>query len=192
MWPCVLRLALTWALAAAMVSPMPAVAQSPPPQELRERDVIYVPTPQQVVNAMLRLANVGPGDVVYDLGSGDGRIPITAARVHGARGVGIDIDPTRIREATANARAAGVANRVQFRNEDMFTADISGATVVTLYLLNELNMRLEPKLLRELRPGTRIVSHVFRMGAWAPERTEQVGGSTIYLWTVPGPVPGKR
>jgi ribosomal protein L11 methylase PrmA len=125
---------------------------------LRKPDVRYEPTPQPVVRAMLDLAGVRPGDVVYDLGSGDGRIPITAARLYGARGVGIDIDPRRIAEANANARSAAVADRVSFRNEDLFEADFSDATVVALFLYPDLNLKLRPRLLRELRPGTRIVS----------------------------------
>ena len=149
-------------------------------------DVIYVPTPYATVEAMLTLAEVGPGDVVYDLGSGDGRIPIQAARRFGARGVGIEISPTRIAEARANAKAAGVADLVRFRRQDLFVADVREASVVTLYLLPELNERLKPRLLRELRPGARIVSHVWDMGAWKPEKTVSVAeGFQIYLWRVP-------
>ena len=152
---------------------------------IREPDVIYVPTPQPVVEAMLAMAAVKPGDVLYDLGSGDGRIPITAARRYGVRGTGIDIDPARFQEANRNASEAGVAGLVTFKQQDLFESDFSEASVVTLYLLDTLNERLRPKLLRELRPGTRIVSHAFRMGPWQPERTQQVDGRTIYLWTVP-------
>ena len=151
----------------------------------REPDVVFVPTPHEVVDAMLKLAEVRDGDVLYDLGSGDGRIPIAAAKKFKVRAVGIDIDPQRIREANANAKAAGVPDEVAFRQEDLFQADFSDATVVTLYLLDSLNEKLRPKLLRELKPGTRIVSHVFRMGDWEPEKTEQVSGSTIYRWTIP-------
>lgn len=162
----------------------PFEAGAPPPQ--REPDVIYVPTPQPVVDAMLRLAEAGPGDVLYDLGSGDGRIPVTAARMHGIRAVGIEIDPALIREAEANAREAGVGDLVEFREDDMFLTDISQASVVTLYLLQSLNVKLRPKLLSELRPGTRIVSHAFSMAdEWEPEQTEEVGDSVIYRWTVP-------
>jgi cyclopropane fatty-acyl-phospholipid synthase-like methyltransferase len=129
---------------------------------------------------------VDEGDVLYDLGSGDGRIPITAARRFGIRAVGIDIEPVRIREANANARAAGVTDLVSFRQEDLFEADFGEASVVSLYLLQSLNMKLRPKLLAELRPGTRIVSHAFDMGEdWKPEQVRQVDSSTIYLWTVP-------
>jgi predicted RNA methylase len=135
---------------------------------------------------MLKLAKVGPNDVVYDLGSGDGRLPITAARTYGARGVGIDIDPQRIREAEANLKEAGVGDRVRFLNTDLFTADISEATVVTLYLLPALNLKLLPKLNKELRPGTRIVSHAFDMGDDAkPDETLNVNGRAVYFWTIP-------
>lgn len=151
----------------------------------REPDVIFVPTPQPVVDAMLEMARVGRGDVLYDLGSGDGRIPVTAAKRWGIRAVGIDIDPQRIKEANENAQMAGVADRVSFRNTDLFTTDISEASVVTLYLLESLNQKLRPKLLKELKPGTRIVSHAFSMGDWKPEQTRTVDGSTIYMWTVP-------
>ena len=152
---------------------------------VRIPDVIYVPTPQEVVDKMLLMAAVKEGDVLYDLGSGDGRIVVTAAKQYKVRGVGIDIDPQRIREAKENARVAGVTDLVQFRNEDLFQTNISEATVVTLYLLESLNEKLRPKLLRDLKPGTRIVSHAFRMGSWEPERTEEVNGSRIYFWTVP-------
>jgi cyclopropane fatty-acyl-phospholipid synthase-like methyltransferase len=153
-------------------------------------DVIYVPTPQVIVDAMLKMANVTSSDVVYDLGSGDGRIPITAARVHGARGVGIDIDPQRIMEAHANAREAGVTDRVRFMAGDLFTADISEATVVTLYLTPSLNTRLLPKLNKELKPGTRIVSHRFEMRnplgmEYPPAQRLLVDGNNVYLWTAP-------
>ena len=151
----------------------------------REPDVIYVPTPQPVVDAMLELAEVKKGDVLYDLGSGDGRIPITAAKRFGVRATGIDINPVRIREANENARQAGVTNLVTFKEADLFQEDFSDASVVTLYLLDSLNEKLRPRLLAELKPGTRIVSHAFRMGDWEPEQTVEVGNSTIYRWTVP-------
>jgi SAM-dependent methyltransferase len=154
-----------------------------PPTSL---DVPFVPTPNEVVAGMLRLAGVRAGDVVYDLGSGDGRIVIAAAqRSPEVRGVGIDIDPRRIVEAEANARKAGVAARTRFIRQDLFDADLREATVVTLYLLPSLNVRLRPKLLAELAPGTRIVSHGFDMGDWKPARTARAGGSDIYLWVVP-------
>lgn len=154
-------------------------------QPTREPDVIYVPTPQPVVDAMLELAEVKKGDVLYDLGSGDGRIPITAAQKYGVRGTGIDINPVRIQEANTNARKAGVTDLVTFKQEDLFETDFSDADVVTLYLLDSLNEKLRPRLLSELEPGTRIVSHAFRMGDWEPEKTVQVDNSTIYLWRVP-------
>ena len=154
---------------------------------LRPPDVKYVPTPQSVVDAMLRLARVTSADVVYDLGSGDGRIPITAARDFGARGVGIEIDPLPLREAFDNLKKAGVGNRVVFLNQDFFKSDISEATVVTLFLMPKINEQLIPKFKRELRPGTRIVSHKWDMGdAWPPEKTQDVDGLIIYLWTMPG------
>ena len=154
----------------------------------RTPDVVYVPTPPKVVDAMLKAAEVGPDDVLYDLGSGDGRIPVTAARRWGTRGVGIDIDPQRIREANRNAEQAGVTDRVKFVEGDLFEADLSEATVITLYLLPALNLRLRPTLL-ELEPGTRIVSHAFDMGDWEPEQTIDVDGATVYRWTVPETVP---
>ena len=151
----------------------------------RNPDVVYVPTPPVVVNEMLRLADVKSTDLVYDLGSGDGRIAIAAARDRGARAIGIDIDPQRIREANENAQKAGVSDRVTFRQEDLFQADFSNATVVTLYLLPELNVKLRPRLLSELKPGTRIVSHDFDMGDWQPEQVVEVDGRTVYYWVVP-------
>ncbi len=152
---------------------------------LRTPDVIFVPTPQEVVDAMLKMAQVGPNDVLYDLGSGDGRIPITAAKTFGIRAVGIDIDPQRIREANEAARVAGVADKVRFLNQDLFTTDIREATVVTLYLLPSLNLRLIPKLNSELRAGTRIVSHAFDMGENKPLQTQVIDGRTIYFWRAP-------
>lgn len=155
------------------------------PGETRAPDVIFVPTPQPVVERMLELAEPRRGDVLYDLGSGDGRIPIIAARDHGIRAVGIDIDPQRIAESRKNAREAGVEDRVTFRQEDMFESDIGEASVVTLYLLDSLNEKLKPKLLAELKPGTRIVSQSFDMGEWEPERKSYIHGRNVYLWTVP-------
>ena len=151
----------------------------------RTGDVIYVPTPQEVVDAMLKAAKVTSDDVVYDLGSGDGRIPITAAKTYGAIGVGIDINPERIAEANENAKLAGVTAQVRFLNQDLFTADIRQATVVTLYLLQRLNLKLLPKLNAELKPGTRVVSHAFDMGDIKPKATVDVGGRAVYLYTVP-------
>ena len=163
-------------------------ADGQPREPLREPDVIYLATPHEVVAEMLRVARVGPGDVLYDLGSGDGRIPITAARQWGTRGVGIEIDPLLVNYANHAAAEAGVADRVRFVEDDMFEADLSSATVVSLYLLPELNLRLRPKLL-SLAPGTRIVGHNYHMGDWAPEESLQVGESVVYLWVVPEEVP---
>jgi ubiquinone/menaquinone biosynthesis C-methylase UbiE len=158
-----------------------ALAQSP----ASAADVIYVPTPQAVVDAMLQEVGVKPSDVVYDLGSGDGRIVITAAKKYGARGVGIEIDPALVKQATKNAEAAGVSGRVRFVTQNLFTANISEASVVTLYLLQSINERLRPKLVRELKPGTRVVSHVFNMGPeWPAERTLSVGPNRLFFWTI--------
>lgn len=151
----------------------------------RAPDVRYEPSSPEVVNAMLKLADVHKGDVVYDLGCGDGRIVIAASARFGARGVGIDIDPERIKEARENARKAGVTSRVKFRTEDLFEADIRQATVVTLYLFPWVNLRLRPKLWKELRPGTRIVSHSHDMGDWRPEKEIEADGHKIYYWTIP-------
>jgi predicted O-methyltransferase YrrM len=158
-------------------------------KKLREPDVIFVPTPPETVDEMLRQAHLKQGDVLYDLGSGDGRIPIAAAKQYGVRAVGIDIDPKLVEEAKETARREGVENLVSFRNEDMFTADIHDATVVTLYLSNTLNVMMRPKLLRELKPGSLIISHDFRMGDWTPEKSVRVPWKslyrTVYVWTVP-------
>ena len=153
--------------------------------QLREPDVPYVPTPENVVMEMLKLGGVKKGDVLFDLGCGDGRIVITAAQKFGARGVGIDINPERIKEANENARKAGVGDRVEFRLQDLFEADISKATVVTLYLLPDINLKLRPKLMKDLRAGTRIVSHSFDMGDWKPEKDVQIEWRRIYFWTIP-------
>ncbi len=172
--------AATAATAGTASAQAPAGAQAP----LREPDVIYVPTPTNVVEAMLKMANVTASDVVYDLGSGDGRIPITAAQKYGARAVGIDINPQRIKEANENLAKAGVGDKVKFLNQDLFETDLSPATVITLYLLPSLNQKLIPKL-KQLKPGTRIVSHSFDMGTdWPPEKTEDVQGRVIYYWTI--------
>jgi tRNA G37 N-methylase Trm5 len=151
----------------------------------RRPDVIFVPTPEEVVEAMLQVASVNKNDIVYDLGCGDGRIPVTAAKKYGARGVCVDIDPQRIKEATENVAKNGVGDKVRLVNADLFTVDLSEATVVTLYLLPSLNVKLMPKLMKELRPGTRIVSHAFDMGDWKPEKEIDVGGRRVYYWTIP-------
>ena len=152
---------------------------------LRAPDVRYEPSSPEVVMEMLRMAGVTKDDVVYDLGCGDGRIVITAAKEFGAHGVGIDIDPQRITESQANAREAGMTGMVQFRNEDLFEAKIDDATVVTLFLWPSVNLKLKPKLLKDLKPGTRVVSHIHTMGEWEPEQEQLIGRSRIYLWTIP-------
>ncbi len=164
-------------------------AQSPAPS--KALDVPYVPTPKTVVLEMLKLADAKKDDILYDLGSGDGRIVITAAKEFGTRGTGIDINPVRIKEAEENAKTAGVTNLVKFRNEDLFTADFKDATVVTLYLLSTVNMRLRPKLWRELKPGTRVVSNTFDMGDWKPEKISEVEGRRIYYWVITPDLAGK-
>jgi ribosomal protein L11 methylase PrmA len=152
-------------------------------------DVPYVPTPTAVVEAMLKVAKVGKNDILYDLGSGDGRIVITAARNFGTRGVGIDIDPERVREANANAKTAGVTNRVRFMQQDIFQTDFREATVVSLYLLPDINLKLRPQLFKQLKPGTRVVSHAFSMGDWKPDKTLNVDGRDIYFWVIPQQAP---
>ncbi len=170
------------AVAGAILMGALAGAQESEPRHL---DVPFVPSPNDVVEGMLKLANVKSTDTVYDLGCGDGRIVIAAARNYHAHAVGIDIDPDRIREARDNARKAGVENLVKFERNDLFKADIHNATVVTLYLLPSVNARLRPKLLADLKPGSRVVSNSFDMEDWKPDREEMVGGHTIYLWTIP-------
>jgi SAM-dependent methyltransferase len=155
-----------------------------PRAQTRQPDVIYVATPQRVVDAMLTLANVTKDDVVYDLGCGDGRIVIAAAKKYGARGVGVDIDPARIRESVANAKAAGVSDKVRFATQDLFETDLHEATVVMLYLLPSLNDRLRPILKRDLKPGSRVVSHSFAMHDWEPAKTVTVDDTVIYLWRI--------
>ncbi|MGZ8312667.1 MAG: class I SAM-dependent methyltransferase [Allosphingosinicella sp.] len=154
-------------------------------------DAPYVVTDYEVVDAMLAMAEVRPDDFVLDLGSGDGRILIAAARSHGARGLGVEIDPGRIREAEANARGARVNNKVQFRRQDLFETPLNEADVLTLYLTPEVNLRLRPRILSQMRPGSRVVSHDFDMGDWRPEARRQVGSATLYLWVVPAQVAGR-
>ena len=153
-------------------------------------DAPYVATDYEVVDAMLAMAQVRPDDDVVDLGSGDGRILIAAARSHGARGLGVDIDPARIREAEANARAARVGDRVQFRREDLFATPLRDADVVTLYLTQDVNLRLRPRILSEMRPGARVVSHDFNMGDWRADQRQRIGDTNIYLWVVPARLGG--
>lgn len=165
-----------------------AVAETP--TAAVQEEAPYVPTRQETVEEMLRMAKVSRDDVVYDLGSGDGRIVITAAKDYGARGVGIDVDPRLIAEAIHNARSAGVTDRVRFIHGDLFDLDLRDATAVMLYLLPSVNVRLRPKLLAELRPGTPVVSHDFDMGEWEPEDKKQVAGDELYLWIIPARVDG--
>jgi SAM-dependent methyltransferase len=175
---------------AALLSVFVAGQTAPHP---RRPDVPYVPTTDEAVAAMLKLADIKPSDVVYDLGCGDGRIVIAAAKKFGARGVGVDIDPVRIREANEDAKKAGVEKLVRFEEKDLFQADIHDANVVMLFLLNSVNLKLRPKLLRELKPGSRIVSNTFDMGDWKPDKEAAVDGTDdgtspsqyLYLWTVP-------
>jgi precorrin-6B methylase 2 len=182
-------------LASAVLLISSALAQAPqqvPSQAKQAPEVPYLPTTQVAVEAMLKLAGVTRDDVVYDLGCGDGRIVVTAAKLYGARGVGIDIDPQRIREANENAKKAGVEQLVRFEENDLFKSNIREASVVTLFLLTSVNARLRPKLLQELRPGTRVVSNTFDMGDWKPEKefTVDTGDEgyfsrKLYLWTIP-------
>jgi SAM-dependent methyltransferase len=187
---------LSATLASAAIALMAAGCASltalPPPVVTPQLDVIWVPSDLAVVMEMLRVAEVGPGDVVYDLGCGDGRIVITAAQQFGARAVGVDLDTDLLAEAWQNAVKAGVADRVTFREQDLFATDLGEATVVTLYLSPEVNLKLRPKLLRELRPGNRIVSHEYDLGDWLPERTVSVPlgerSHRVFLWRVPAGV----
>ena len=173
-------------LIASILVTSPATAQQPAQQTpLRRPDIHWVPTPPAVVDAMLKLADVKPSDVVYDLGCGDGVIVTTAAQKYGARAVGIDIDPQRVKESTERAQKMGVSDKVKIIQADLFESDIKEATVVTLYLLQSLNIKLMPKLQKELKPGTRIVSQSFSMGdSWPPEKTVEVDGRPVYLWTI--------
>jgi SAM-dependent methyltransferase len=190
------RKSVRFCLVAAVLSVTAVAAQNAPPR--REPDVPYVPTTEEAVQAMLKLGEVKSTDVVYDLGCGDGRIVIAAAKSFGARGVGIDINPVRIGEAKENAKKAGVEDKVRFEENDLFLADIHEATVVTLFLLPNINLKLLPKLLKDLKPGTRIVSNTFDMGDWKPEKEATVDGTDdesylshkLYLWKVPAP--GKK
>jgi len=188
-WTLVALLMFTIAVSSGLMLAQPQA----PAGQLRAPDVVYVPTPQEVVDAMLELAQVKSTDVIYDLGSGDGRIPITAAQKYGARGVGIDINPERTKEANDNLKKANVGDKVKFLTADLFETNISEATVITLYLLPTLNEKLRPKLFRELKPGTRVVSHAFSMGdAWPPEKTLNVNGRNVYFWTIPANATGRQ
>jgi SAM-dependent methyltransferase len=188
------RLVLALVLTLAACGPVAGAAAEPAATAERpshKPDVRYDPSPPRVVRAMLNLAGVTAADVVYDLGSGDGRVPIAAATDHGARGVGIEIDPKLVARARANAERAGVADRVTFRQGDLFKADIGDATVVTLFLSPTVNLELRSKLLAELKPGTRVVSHYHDMGDWEPARKITVDYRPVYLWIVPGALPEK-
>jgi len=173
-------------LAAAALTLLPTVSAA---QERPSLDVPYIKTPEAVVDRMLEMGRVGPDDILIDLGSGDGRIPIAAALKHGTRGLGVDIDPERTEEATAAAQSAGVADKAVFRTQNLFDTDLSKATVVSMYLFPEINLRLRPYLL-ELDPGTRIVAHAFHMDEWTPERHDIVEGRDIFMWTIPAKVEG--
>ena len=188
------RLVLFLALALAACGPVAGASAEPaavPVRPTHKPDVRYDPSPPRVVRAMLNLAAVTATDVVSDLGSGDGRVPIAAAADHGARGVGIEIDPSLVARARANAERAGVADRVTFREGDLFKADIGDATVVTLFLSPTVNLQLRPKLLAELKPGTRVVSHYHDMGDWKPARKITVDYRPVYLWVVPEVAPDR-
>ena len=148
-------------------------------------DVPYVPTPMDVVEAMLDLGKVGKNDVVYDLGCGDGRIVVTAAKKYGATGIGVDLNPERIKEANENAKEKGVEKKLKFDEGNLFDFDFSKASVLTLYLLPDVNLQLKPKILAEMKPGSRVVSHAFDMGDWKPDKQISVDGRTVYMWTVP-------
>ena len=173
------------ALVAVSLTPLPGRSQP-----TRTPDVHFVPTPMEVVNAMLAVAKVTKDDRLFDLGSGDGRIVITAAKRFGTRGVGIDIDPQRITESKRNADTAGVTRLVEFRQADLFETDLKSATVVTLYLLPRLNVQLRPKLFAELKPGSRVVSHAFDMGDWQADSIQSLSGRTVYYWVMPAKVEG--
>jgi SAM-dependent methyltransferase len=186
------RLAVGIVCLVATFSPLSA-SQAPQKRPDSPQLAPYVPTPQEVVDRMLQLAGVGKSDTVVDLGCGDGRIPITAARVYGARGIGVDIDPQRIAEANANAKQAGVTQLVSFRLQDAMATDVRDATVVTLYLLSASNLKLRPILTSQLKPGARIVSHNFSMGDWKADKVDTFvdssGGSrTLYLWKTDGKI----
>ncbi len=160
-------------------------------EQAKPLDVPYVPTPQAVVDRMLELGQVGADDYVIDLGSGDGRIPVTAAKRYGARALGVDLNPQRIAEAKQNAKDNQVTDKVEFRNQDLFDTPIGQANILTMYLLPRVNMLLRPRILTELEPGSRVVSHAFDMDDWQPDQQDMVEGKTVYLWIVPAQVAGR-
>jgi precorrin-6B methylase 2 len=161
------------------------LAQAQPSGFESKKIVPFVPTPQEVVEGMLELAQVNKGDVVYDLGSGDGRIVITAAKKYGAQAVGFEIDPARIKESRESIRKQGLENLAEIREQDILAVDLSQANVLTMYLLPSVNLKLRPKILSEMAPGSRVVSHAFDMGDWKPDKVVQVNGRNVYYWTVP-------
>lgn len=181
---------LGFALGVALAIAGAVYAQAPQPQGVK-RDVIYVPTPVEVVDRMLTMAAVQKGEFLIDLGSGDGRIPITAAKKYGVRALGVDIDPERIAESRVNAKREGVDGMVEFRMENLFQTDLSHADVLSMYLLREINYKLRPRILDTMRPGARVVSHAFDMGEWVPEEEDRVGPRRVYLWIVPAKVAGR-
>jgi SAM-dependent methyltransferase len=188
----VLRCAFVLAGVAALAGALPSATSAQVRMKKSEPTLIYVPTPQNVVDKMLEVAKVTKDDYVFDLGSGDGRIPITAAARYGARGLGVDINPKLIAEARANAKLAGVSDRVEFRRQDLFKTSVREATVVGLYLFVWANVKLRPRLISELRPGSRIVAHDFPIGDdWQPDVEEDIENRTVYLWYVPAQVAGR-
>jgi SAM-dependent methyltransferase len=180
-----LTLVVAGAGLATINSPLFLAPRNALSQDLESKKIVpFVPSPQEVVDKMIELAGVKKDDLVYDLGSGDGRIVITAAK-KGAKAVGFDIDPRLVKESRENIRQAGVEDLAEIRNQDILTVDLSPASVVTMYLLPDVNLKLKPNLLSQLKPGSRVVSHAFDMGDWKPDKTERVNGRTIYLWTIP-------
>lgn len=160
-----------------------AIAQD---QDLESKKIVpFVPTPQEVVERMIQLAGVKKGDTVYDLGSGDGRIVIAAAKAGASKAVGFEIDSGLVKESRENIKKAGVEDRAEIRHADIMTVDLSGASVITMYLLPDVNLKLKPRILSQMKPGSRVVSHAFDMGDWKPDKVERVNGRTVYLWTVP-------
>ncbi len=179
------RLAAAGIAAALLFGAAVAQAQNPP-----RLDVPYVPTDQKTVEAMLDMAKVGPNDFVIDLGSGDGRIVVTAAKKYGAKGFGVDLNPQRIKEASANAEEAKVTDKVKFYNQNLFDTKIAEANVLTMYLLPSVNLQLRPRLFTELKPGTRVVSHDFDMGDWSPDNQVDLGRDMVYFWVIPVQIGG--
>jgi SAM-dependent methyltransferase len=185
-------MSISWSFVRAQDAAAPAAADAGAPPKEVHKDVPYVPTPEPVVNKMIELAKITKDDVAYDFGCGDGRLVIAAVKAGAKRGLGVDIDPQRIKEANENAKAAGVTDKVEFKEADLFKMDFKDATVLTMYLLPSVNMKLRPKILDEMKPGSRVVSHAFDMEDWEPEQevTVEDGGQTVYMWTVPAKVEG--